>query len=482
MKQQAALTQENIALDRISAVPVYLQLYQRFREALAQGLLLPGQRVPSIRSLASELKLARGTVEAAYDLLCGEGYFVARGQAGTIVAPLLKVQSLNQQAQPLDTASAVSNMPNLPLPAPLPMQPGLPALDAFPRKLWSRLGSRLLKSAQAGEMNYPDALGLMSLRKALAGYLLVARGVQCRPEQIIITSGYRACLQLLSYAYLKPLDQVWMENPAYFAARDLMLAQGQEVIGLAVDEQGLQVELGLQLAPKAKMAIVTPSHHSPLGITLSLPRRQQLLQWASAQQSWIVEDDYDGEFHYLTRPLPALKHLDNDQRVFYTGTFSKTLIPSLRLAYMVVPESQLALISGLCKTFDNSTPWLEQALVAQLLSEGHFTRHLKKMRNLYQQRRLWLSAALQAQFGHHASLTVQAGGLHLVLELQQQQDRELALHLNQQGLAVHALSAWATGPILRQGLIMGYTNIRSAAEAQALAQRLYQACEIYLRD
>lgn len=484
MNSKAAISVENIALDRISAVPVYLQLYMRFREALAQGLLLPGQRVPSIRSLASELKLARGTVEAAYDLLCGEGYFVARGQAGTVVAPQLQVESLSQQAQQQDIAKTASNLPNLafptPLPAPLPMQPGLPALDAFPRKLWSRLGSRLLKSAQAGEMNYPDTMGLMSLRKALAGYLLVARGVQCSPEQIIITSGYRACLQLLSYAYLKPGDQVWMENPAYFAARDLMLAQGQEVVGLALDEQGMQVELGLQQAPQARMAIVTPSHHSPLGITLSLPRRQQLLQWASAQQSWIVEDDYDGEFHYLTRPLPALKHLDNAERVFYTGTFSKTLIPSLRLAYMVVPAPQLPLITTLCKTFDNSTPWLEQALVAQLISEGHFTRHLKKMRNLYQQRRLWLSAALQAQFGHHASLTVQAGGLHLVLELQQA-DQALALHLNQQGLAVHALSAWATGPVLRQGLIMGYTNIRSAAEAQALALRLYQACAAYLQ-
>lgn len=479
-----------ITVDRVSAVPVYLQLYTRFREAMAQGLLQPGQRVPSIRSLASELKLARGTIEAAYDLLCGEGYFIARGQAGTIVAPQLQAAALSQLpeaglanmpgASVPPILASQPNPPNLPLPAPLPMQPGLPALDAFPRKLWSRIGGRLLKSAQAGEMNYPDSLGLMSLRKALAAYLLVARGVQCTPEQIIITSGFRACLQLLSRAYLQPGAQVWMENPAYFAARDLLQAQGQAVVGIDVDEQGLQVELGLQLAPKASMAIVTPSHHSPLGMTMSLPRRQQLLHWANTQQSWIIEDDYDGEFHYLTRPLPALKHLDTQERVFYTGTFSKTLIPSLRLAYMVVPVPQLPLITRLCKTFDNSTPWLEQALVAQLITEGHFTRHLKKMRNLYQQRRLWLSTALQAHFGAHALLTIQAGGLHLVLEFQQLDDAALALSLNQQGLAVHALSDWATGPVLRQGLIMGYTNIRSAAEAQALAHRLYQACAPYL--
>ena len=461
-----------IQFDIHNPQPIYMQIYQRFRDAIAEGLLKPGDRVPSLRSLAAELNLARGTVETAYEMLVGEGYFLPQGQAGTIIAPFL-----SEHATPLrrsgDLAPQTYQRSRHLSATPPPLSMGLPALDAFPRKLWAKLSCQMIKSATVADMGYPSPLGLPSLRAALAAYLNVSRGIQCKPEQVIITDGYRGSLDLICRAFLQPGQQVWMEDPGYPAAMRLMQAAGGKIIPVPVDQAGIDVSTGLAKAPQAQMAVVTPSHRSPLGVTLSLERRLMLLEWATHNQSWIIEDDYDGEYRYASRPLPALKSLDVQDRVIYCGAISKVICPGIRLAYMVVPESQVNYVETVCKIFQNGCPWSTQATVAEFITQGHFSRHLKKMRTLYKQRRHYLVQALQEVFGSEVRIELQAGGMHLVVRFNKDyHDQYLAHHFNQAGLAVHALSSWTLQYPCGQGLIMSFTNVHSLDFARGLAQQM----------
>lgn len=464
----------NIHFDANHSQPIYLQIYQRFREAIAEGLLKPGDRVPSLRSLAAELNLARGTVEAAYAMLLGEGYFLSRGQAGTVIAPFLSAHPIQHVR-----TGALPHAPSLPFHSqgtrPPPLSLGLPALDAFPRKLWSKLGCQILKSATAADMAYPSPLGLMPLRTALAAYLNVSRGIYCTPAQVIITDGYRGSLDLICRAFLSPGDQVWMEDPGYPAASALMRAAGGNIVAVPVDQAGMVVSSGIAKAPQARMAVVTPSHQSPLGVTLSLERRLALLEWAASQQAWIIEDDYDGEYRYTSRPLPALKSLDAQDRVIYCGTLSKVLSPALRLAYVVIPTAQVNHLEHICQIFQNGCPWLTQATVAAFFNQGHFSRHLKKMRSLYKQRRELLTQALTEVFGQEVRIELQAGGMHLVVRFNKDADDQyLAQHLNEAGLAVKALSDWTLAYPCGHGLVMSFTNVHSLTYARELAQRMRQ--------
>jgi GntR family transcriptional regulator / MocR family aminotransferase len=463
-----------IHFDVDSQQPIYLQIYQRFREAIADGLLKPGDRVPSLRSLAAELNLARGTVETAYEMLIGEGYFLARGQAGTVIAPFLGGHSIQVQRPDdlLDHAYQRSRNQSATPPA---LSMGLPALDAFPRKLWSKLGCQILKSASSADMSYPSPLGLTSLRTALAAYLNVSRGINCKPAQIIITDGYRGSLDLICRAFLQTGQQVWMEDPGYPAAMKLMQAAGGQIVPVPVDQSGMVISVGVAKAPQARIAVVTPSHQSPLGVTLSLERRLELLEWAAHNQSWIVEDDYDGEYRYASRPLPALKSLDVKDRVIYCGALSKVISPALRLAYVVVPESQVQLIEQVCQIFQNGCPWSTQATVTEFIIQGHFSRHLKKMRSLYKQRRELFVQALLETFGNEVRIELQAGGMHLVLRFNKDYDDQyLARHLNEAGLAVYALSSWSIEYPCGQGLIMSFTNVHTLEYARELALRMKQ--------
>ncbi len=462
--------------ERDQATPIYLQLYQRLREAIGEGRLQPGERVPSVRALASELNLARGTVEAAYQLLVGEGYLLPRGPAGTVVSP---------QLPHAPTSAAIAPRPQTPSrsgsgPASdaLPFQLGLPALDAFPRKLWSRLGARHLRQLAPTDLDYPDSQGLPALRRSLVRYLGVSRGIACEPQQVFITAGYRSALLLIRRALLQAGDACWFEDPGYFKAREVLEGADLRLIPLPVDEQGLRVDEGQRLAADARCALVTPSHQSPLGVSLSLPRRLALLDWAQASQAWIIEDDYDSEYRYVGRPLPALKSLDHHGRVLYCGTFSKVLFPGLRLAYLVVPPAQVERFAACARTFDHGCPALAQAIAADFLDQGHFARHLKRMRALYAQRRGFLATALELVFGSALSVELQAGGIHLLARLDAAQDDvALAARAQAAGLAVMALSQWARKYPCGSGLLLGFTNIASAEQALHLARRLATALD-----
>ncbi len=314
---------------------LHRQIYNYFRTAITAGQLRAGDRLPSARTLAQQLMVARGTVDAAYAMLAGEGYVIGRRPLGTIVSPgLSEVARTAVASRPRRRRAETEAVAG----GPKPFQLGLPALDAFPRKLWSRLIATQAREISAADMGYPAPAGYRSLREAIATYLAVARGILCDAGQIVITSGYQGALDAITRVLLRRDDKVWFEDPCYHLARSALERAGTALVPIRVDSEGVRVTDGLGRAPDARLVIVTPSHQAPLGVALSLTRRLALLAWASERGAFIVEDDYDGEFHYTGRPLPALKSLDRADRVLYAGSFSKVLFPGLRLGYLVLPR------------------------------------------------------------------------------------------------------------------------------------------------
>jgi GntR family transcriptional regulator/MocR family aminotransferase len=468
-----ALTSLVPLLDRAANEPYYRQIYDRFRRAIANGLLKPGTRVPSARVLARELGLARGTIETAYSLLAAEGYIQARGQAGTIVTPDLRLPTPAEgaAAPPDGGFPATSFRPD----SILPFQMGLPALDAFPRKIWARLGARCVRAMQPADMVHPSVYGLPALRSGIAAYLQIARGIHCSPSQIFVTSGYRHTLALVAHALLKAGDRVWLEDPGYPPTRELLGHMHMAAVSVPVDREGIVVSEGLRRAPRARAAVVTPGHQSPLCVSLSLPRRMALLDWAARNGAWIVEDDYDGEYRYVSRPLPALKSLDRDGRVLYAGTFSKVLFPGIRLAYLVVPETQVGTFEQVSQAFAGGSPQLTQAIVTSFIAEGHFARHVQRMRKLYAERRRMTAEALESVLGKRVRIDPQPGGMHLILRLQSRQsDRRLVGRMRREGLYAEALTDWTLDGKGDAALLLNFTNIDTRATADNLARRILQ--------
>lgn len=457
-------------LDPAAAEPFYRQIYERFRGAIASGVLKPGDRIPSARALTQELGLARGTIEAAYSLLAAEGYIQARGQAGTIVTPGLKLRAPVAAAMPrLSASAATSFRPD----SVLPFQMGLPALDSFPRKIWARLGARCVRAMQPTDMAHPSVYGLQGLRAQIAAYLQVSRGIACSPSQVFVTSGYRHTIELITHALLKAGDRVWVEDPGYPPTRELLGHMHIEAVPVPVDGDGMIVSHGVEAAPRARAAVVTPAHQSPLCLSLSLPRRLALLDWAASQKAWIIEDDYDGEYRYASRPLPALKSLDRDGRVLYAGTFSKVLFPSVRLAYLVVPEALVERFEQISHAFAGSSPQLTQSIVTAFMEEGHFARHIQRMRKLYGERREATAAGLAGVLGKFMRIDPQPGGMHLVLRLQgQRSDHRLVARMREEGLYGEALTDWTARGDGPSALILNFTNVDSQRTAERLATRI----------
>jgi GntR family transcriptional regulator/MocR family aminotransferase len=458
-------------LDPTAAAPFYRQIYDRFRAAIASGVLKPGDRIPSARALTKELGLARGTIEAAYSLLAAEGYIQPRGQAGTIVTPDLKPRTPVASAMPRPDSSMAA--PSFRPDSIWPFQMGLPALDAFPRKIWARLGARCVRAMQPSDMVHPSVYGLPELRTEIAAYLQVSRGINCSPSQIFVTSGYRHTIELIAHALLKAGDRVWLENPGYPPTRELLGNMNITAVPVPVDRDGMVVADGLKLAPRARAAVVTPAHQSPLSVSLSLPRRQALLDWATRNNAWIIEDDYDGEYRYVSRPLPALKSLDRDGRVLYAGTFSKVLLPSIRLAYLVVPETQVERFEQIIQAFAGGSPELTQAIVTAFIKEGHFARHIQRMRKLYAERREATVAGLESVLGKHMRIDSQPGGMHLILRLQgRRSDRRLVARMREDRLYAEALTDWTMGNDGASALLLSFTNIDTQRTAENLGRRI----------
>lgn len=463
---------------REQAAPIYLQLYRRYREAIATGKLCPGDRVPSVRSLASELSLARGTVETAYQMLVSEGYFVARGAAGTVVSPRLGSLAESGHAKVPGPSAHAPPHPQVAAGQAMPFQLGLPALDAFPRKTWARLAGRNVRALETAAMTYPDPAGYAPLRRAIATYLGISRGIACSHEQVFVTAGYRGALELVRRTLLQAGDLGWYEDPGYVLARQFLERAGMRLEPVPVDEEGLNVSIGQQRAARARFVVVTPTHQSPMGMALSLPRRLELLEWAHRRQAWIIEDDYDSEFRYHGHPLPALKSLDRDGRVLYTGTFSKVLFPGLRLAYLVVPAFQVGKFRDMVNHLTDPGSILPQTMVADFMEQGHFARHLRKMRPLYAARHGYLVDALAQVMGERLQVQPQAGGIHVLAHLNTyQDDKTLIAAAEAKGLAVQALSDWRLQASPRGGLLMGFANFATAEESVAAVRCLREVLD-----
>lgn len=458
-------------LDPASTDPLYRQIYRRFRAAIADGILKPGDRIPSVRALMQELGLARGTIEAGYSMLVAEGYIESNGQAGTFVRRDLKAQALVREDTSIPKRPAI--VPTFRPETTLPLQMGLPALDAFPRKLWARLGAARIRTMRPEDMAHPPLGGLPELRAQIASYLQVARGIRCSASQVFVTSGYHATMDLIAQALLKTGEQAWIESPSYPPTLASLQANGLASVPVPVDADGLVVSEGIRLAPRARVAVVTPAHQSPLGVSLALSRRLDLLAWAKRAGSWIVEDDYDGEYRYVGRPLPALKSLDHDERVLYAGTFSKLLFPSIRLAYLVVPPGQLKRFEAACETTGGGCPQLTQAIVSDFIAQGHFGRHIQRMRKLYALRRTATVAAFKEVLGDRVAIADQPGGMHLILRLPlRQSDRRLVARMRASGLYAEALGDWTEGSRLPPAVLVSFTNVVDDRAATMLARRI----------
>jgi GntR family transcriptional regulator/MocR family aminotransferase len=430
-----------IVLIRNEGVPLYRQIYEHFRTAITVGQLRPGDRLPSARRLAEDFATARGTVDAAYAMLVGEGYIVSRGPAGTIVSPELTRPAVARAAAKPRFADGTKRHTVF---EPRPFQMGLPSLDAFPRKIWSHVVARQAREMSPADMAYPDPAGFEPLREVIARYLAGARGITCTSREILVTNGYQDALALIADILLDRNDKVWLEDPYYPLAREALEAAGGNLMPIRVDSEGLRVVDGVRLARRARLAVVTPSHQSPLGVTLSLPRRFALLSWASDNAAFVVEDDYESEFRYVGRPLPALKSIDRNERVLYAGSFSKVLFPSLRLGYLVLPRELVAAFTRANRRRNSGVSTLAQRAVTAFMAEGHFARHVKHMRGMYAARRNALAEALSEVFGDRAEVNLKPGGMHLIVRFRDSaHDVKLAKLAQSAGLAVEALSSRA---------------------------------------
>lgn len=442
------------------AIPRYQQIARQLKQAISKGELLPGSRLPSSRTMEQELGVARATVENAYGELVSQGWLERRGQAGTFVSPAVTANAGGQNI-------ALSR----PQGAPLPFQMGLPALDAFPRALWARLMGRRLRLQTRYDLVLPETNGESTLKQAIADYLRFSRSIECQPDQIFIAAGFQAAMRLTVRALANPGDGIWLEDPGYRYIRPVFADAGMALHPVPVDEEGMQIDHALAHYPQARFALLTPAHQSPLGVALSLDRRRQLLDWAATQESWIIEDDYDSEFRYRGKPLPPIKSLDGPERVIYAGTFSKSMFPALRVAWLVVPQRQIGAFNQAARFLPCTVPLLIQQTIADFLREGHFWRHLKKMRQCYSERRVWLETALQNE---GFDVVPQAGGIQLVMRVKGN-DRELAARALAAGLAVQALSDWRLLPTGEGGILMSFTNVVTQQMAQRYASQLRQA-------
>jgi len=457
--------------------PLYQQLYTHMRAAILSGELKGGMKLPSTRALADELGVSRNTVLNAYGQLMAEGYLEGVEGSGTFVARVLPDLLLTTPGRKVPPATqprgAESHQPilseraRLQLAAPQmfasppasselarPFRFGGPALDAFPYELWTRLVVRQARRMPGSAFTYQDPAGYRPLREAIAAHVTVSRRVHCKPDQIIIVSGSQGALDLAARMLINAGDPVWMEDPGYLSARGAFLGAGAQIIPVPVDHEGLVVKAGIARAPQARLVYVTPSHQFPLGATMSLARRLALLDWAKRAGAYILEDDYDSEYRFAGRPLAALQGLDDADRVIYIGTFSKVLFPALRIGYLILPPPLVDAFLTVRRLIDIHTPMLEQAVLTDFIVEGHFTRHLRRMRTLYAERRATL---LEAVSELPLEIHSPEAGIHCIGWLPDGMDdlavvRQAAAH----GLDLWPVSNFSIEPLARQGLLLGY--------------------------
>ncbi len=460
-----------LPIDPAADRPIYQQIFHGVREAIVTGVLEPGARLPSTRALATDLGVSRNTIVTAYERLRTEGYVVGRGGSDTRVALAIPDHLLPAAAPavprpaPAGTAAASRTahaleramVPRLESP-PRAFRAGVPAVDLFPYALWGRLLSRQWARITTRDLGYAGPQGHPLLREAIASYLTAARGVRCAPDQILITGGAQGALTTATRLALDPGDTAWMEDPGYYGIRGALLAAGARIVPVPVDRDGLRVDEGVRLAPDARAAFVTPSRQLPLGVPLARARRAALLAWAARQRSWIIEDDYDSELRFASRPLPAMQGEDTTGCVLYIGTFSKILFPALRLGYLVVPPALVSPALAVRHAHDLHSPSLEQMVLARFITDGHFERHVRRVRQVYLERQQVLRDALAEHLSGVLEMPEGDVGLFMTVRLHGLSDVVAAQAAAEAGVDVMPLSRFAEGPV-PAGLVLGYAGL-----------------------
>lgn len=455
-------------------------LYEQLRSSILSGQLSGGSKLPPSRVLAAQNGLSRNTVLAAFEQLEAEGYIHGRQGSGTYVARVLPEKFLRSAPSSPFTPSPTSGPSaatlsargsrlararRMPIPSVIGHQPrgkafliGLPALDAFPFKTWTSLYSTRFAASASSLMPYDNPAGYRPLREAIAAHIATARGIHCTADQVIVVNGSQQALEFCARILLDPGDAAWLEDPGYLGARAALVSAGARIIPVPVDESGLDVAAGVELESTARIAMVTPSHQFPLGHTMSLQRRLALIDWASRNESWVIEDDYDAEFRYVGKPLAALTAIDTHKRVIYVGTFSKVLFPSLRLGYVIAPESLVDGFIAAHLSTDMHAHLIDQAVVADFMEQGHFAKHLRRMRVLHSERQHMLLQEAERISGL-ISLEPSDGGLHLVGQLPNDAaDTVIAQRALRQGIHVWPLSIHHYRPGGASALLLGYAG------------------------
>jgi GntR family transcriptional regulator/MocR family aminotransferase len=467
-----------VSLDASSVEPLHRQLYDRLRSGILAGQLSAGARLPSTRALAAELGVSRTTVVTAFENLLAEGYLEGRVGSGTYVASSLPEEVLGVRARPAwprpplsgrglsrrGTLLATTRTTAVrDTGTPRAFRPGVPALDEFPRGVWRRISGSVWRRPSGALLGYGDPAGYWPLRREISAHLATARAVRCEPEQVIVVSGSQQALDLASRVLLDPGDAVWVEDPGYTGARGALSGSGARLVPVPVDGEGLVVAAGIRREPGARLACVTPSHQYPLGVTMSLARRLELLGWAGRSGAWVIEDDYDSEYRYTGRPLEALQGLDAEGRVVYVGTFSKVLFPALRLGYLVVPPDLTDAFTAARELVDRHPPTVEQAVLAEFIATGHFGRHLRRLRALYAARQETLVGEISQRLSGFLDASPAESGMHLVGWLPAGIDDKKASHrAAQQGVEAPPVSLYRTHESVRGGLMLGYAAVDEA--------------------
>jgi GntR family transcriptional regulator/MocR family aminotransferase len=446
----------SLALDRNSSVSLQDQIVHFFRDAIADGRVRGGRRVSSSRQLAIECGVSRTTAVEAYQRLVAEGYFVAQPGAGVFIADPPPKRSRPKTEGATESMAVPPDLMRLDMRNYLlPLAPGMPAIDRFPWTTWARLTSQVCRERPLNAIGYGEPQGELTLRRAIAEYLANSRGILCSPGQILVMAGSEQSLEFMIRQVASAGDTAWVEEPSGAYVRKILRNAGLVPVPVEVDHHGLAVEQGLDKAPRARLAIVSPTHQYPTGVTLSLARREALVQWCEDTSAWILESEIDGDYRYVPQPIVPVYTLSRAHRVFYCGSLSKPIAPGLRTNYLVVPDSlmdDLALRTTL-------VPMLTQLVLARFNTAGHMALHMRRMRTLYARRRAILLDALRTQAADYLDVPrVPEGGLRVTGAMKHEIDDVRFSNLClAQGVKVDPLSICYAGQP-KSGLIMGFAS------------------------
>jgi len=483
-----------LGLDKNTADTLQNQLFKQISDIILSGRARPGTRLPSSRAMAEDLNVSRNTVTNVFDRLMSEGYTQGRIGSATYVSHDLPQKLLGRHrglrsitgGVPADNKAIQEHLSSQAMrvlqtalinnegEGMQTLRPGHADIERFPFTEWNRLLQKFWRHPPKQHLLFPDVGGYPPLRHEIAKYLTAERGLNCRPEQIIVTSGSQQALDMTARLLVNAKQKVWLENPCYGGLKAAFQAVDAELVSVDVDEQGLVVSNGLEWAEDAVMAAVTPSHQYPSGVVMSLSRRLEILDWAKTNNAWILEDDYDSEFRYSGRPLSSLQGLDDHGRVIYTGTFSKIMFPAMRLGYLVVPENLRSSFLKFSSILYGHAPLAFQPTLAVFMENGHFAAHVRRMRVIYKQRQQWMIDAVERHLEHFLKVETDPAGMHLLANLvyekglpQSVLDKDLSAAAAMDGLSVMALSnmydaqkTLANGHgSVKQGLVLGYGGL-----------------------